>query len=348
MDSWEELAANSGRYECVVYEYNNKIYELGGFAGAVQNHSTSSSSSTSRRQLVSYDIATDTWTYEGLGAYSFITPSTPPAIRGSNVYFWTSQYTTSFMQMPAGTLTTFTFGPASNPGTAYPWLIDHDGDFWINSQGDYQNVSENSGWLLYSGDTEHGNLIGITAATVNGVHYVAGGWSSATGYTNLFATLDLGTGELTALDPMPRERARGSLVPVADRFLYMVGGRDVDGAPQLPIDRYDTATGEWEANFLPPLPYTPGDGYNVQALAHNGYLYAIGNEDSDDFYRIEVVPSMEATATGSAAVYTEKSLVTEAVGSAAPTGILDAVYDPENPTVLASTGILADDEGAPG
>ena len=129
-----------------------------------------------------------------------------------------------------------------------------------------------------------GAITSGASAQLNAHVYLAGGHPKGTsGVTNVVTDLNLETGTVSTLPPMPTARAGLGLVGFlytppagAQNVLFAIGGVDASGNPLGAVEMYSFKTGSWTS--LPSLP-TPRSYLAVVAGTDNN-IYAIGGIDA--------------------------------------------------------------------
>jgi Kelch motif len=130
---------------------------------------------------------------------------------------------------------------------------------------------------------ETGAVTSGASAQLNGHVYFAGGHPKGTkAVTNEVTDLDLQTGKVSKLPPMPTARAGLGLVGFlyaqngTQNVLFAIGGEDANGNPVGAVEMYSFLTGSWTS--LPSMP-SPRSYLAVVAGA-DGNIYAVGGIDA--------------------------------------------------------------------
>jgi len=97
----------------------------------------------------------------------------------------------------------------------------------------------------------------LSAQTIKSLIYLTGGCisdqsiakdSNCPNITNSMEIYNPQTDSITIGTPMPRPRYRHSTVVVAQRYLFVIGGRDLQDNIVQPIDIYDVVSGTWSTH----------------------------------------------------------------------------------------------------
>jgi Kelch motif/Galactose oxidase, central domain len=124
-----------------------------------------------------------------------------------------------------------------------------------------------------------GSVTSGSGTRSSGHVFFAGGHHGTTkGVTNVVKKLDLLTGTVSTVAPLPTARAGLGLVeaivdqPVANNFLYAIGGVNGSGTVLNTVEVYNFSTGTWSA--AAPMP--TARAYLSVVAGTDGYIYAIG------------------------------------------------------------------------
>jgi hypothetical protein len=130
---------------------------------------------------------------------------------------------------------------------------------------------------------ETGAITSGASAQLNGHVYFAGGHPKGTkAVTNQVTDLNLATGKVTALPPMPTARAGLGLLGFlytqngVQNVLIAIGGEDANGNPVAAVEMYNFSTGSWSA--LPSM--TTPRSYLAVVGGTDNCIYAIGGIDA--------------------------------------------------------------------
>src|ERR1700744_3003607 len=131
---------------------------------------------------------------------------------------------------------------------------------------------------------ETGAVTSGASAQLNGHVYFAGGHPKGTkAVTNEVTDLNLVTGKVSKLPPMPTARAGLGLVGFlytppsgAQDVLFAIGGEDANGNPVGAVEMYSFQTGSWTS--LPSM--TSPRSYLAVVAGTDNNIYALGGIDA--------------------------------------------------------------------
>lgn len=122
-------------------------------------------------------------------------------------------------------------------------------------------------WQAYPASLSQGRFRAAYCQVGSTVYAVGGRTGPASGLSSLAEAVDLSTGDVRALPPVPTAREYAAAAPGPDGKIYVFGGY----GGQNTVEVYDPVADTWQT--LPPMyPYR----YGASALRHGSHIYVFG------------------------------------------------------------------------